>query len=334
MEIYTHTKPRLAFAGVGWIGRNRLQAAVDSGLAEIAVVTDPSEECLAEALKLAPASKPTSIFEAALLDPSIDGVVIATPSALHMEQAVMAFDHHKAVFCQKPLGRNASEVAAVVGAAARSGKLLGADFSYRYTAAFQAILPIIESGELGKIFAVDLKFHNAYGPDKPWFYDMSLSGGGCVLDLGIHLIDLMLVGLGFPEVNHVNSHLYSKGTRVTAHEAVEDYANVTMDLSNDVSASLQCSWNLQAGSEAVIEASFYGTNGAVSMKNINGSFYDFEAYRHWGTKSETLVSPPDSWGGRALVHWIEQLASNPEYSIEAEEFLSSAVVLDKIYGRS
>jgi predicted dehydrogenase len=146
-------------------------------LADIALITDPSQACIEEAIKIAPQSKSTPSYKDAITEKTIDGVVIATPSALHKEQAVAAFQQGKAVFCQKPLGRNLEEVTAVVNAAKRSNKLLGADFSYRYTKAFQAIYSIIQSGELGKIFGVDLKFHNAYGPDKPWFYDLNLSGG-------------------------------------------------------------------------------------------------------------------------------------------------------------
>jgi predicted dehydrogenase len=333
LETLIHTKPKLLFTGVGWIGRHRMQAALESGLAEAAVISDPSAECINEALKIAPAAKANTHFEEAINDPGVEGVVIATPSALHRQQAVAAFRQGKAVFCQKPLGRNADEVRDVVEAAQKANKLLGADFSYRYTDAFQTILPIIQSGELGKIFAVDLKFHNAYGPDKPWFYDKSLSGGGCVLDLGIHLIDLLLYALNFPEVKKVSSQLYAKGCSVKGEEEVEDYANVQMALANDSNAQLSCSWNLQAGCEAVIEASFYGTKGGVALKNINGSFYDFEGLRYWGTKTETLVSPPDAWGGRALVNWIERLAQNPDYSPEAENFIPSAEVLDRIYGR-
>lgn len=333
LETLIPTKPKLAFTGVGWIGRHRMQAALESGLADVVGISDTSAECLAEALKLAPASKTSSSFEDTINDAGVDGVVIATPSALHRQQSVAAFEAGKAVFCQKPLGRNAEEVKAVVAAAKKANKLLGADFSYRYTAAFQAILPVLQSGELGKIFAVDLKFHNAYGPDKPWFYDKKLSGGGCVLDLGIHLIDLLLFALDFPEVQTVNSHLFAKGLPLKGKEEVEDYANVQLTLADDIDAQLACSWNLQAGCEAVIEASFYGTKGGVALKNRNGSFYEFEGLRFWGTKTETLVQPPDAWGGRALLNWIEQLSMNPGYNPEANNFIASAEVLDRIYGR-
>jgi predicted dehydrogenase len=324
----------LAFAGVGWIGRARLQAAAESGLADIVLLSDPSPGCIEEALKIAPQSRSTASVEEAINDPQVEGIVIATPSALHKEQAVAALEKGKAVFCQKPLGRNGAEVADVIAAAQKNNRLIGADFSYRYTAAFQKIHSIIRSGELGTIFAADLKFHNAYGPDKPWFYDLSLSGGGCLLDLGIHLIDLMLYALDFPKVTNVSSQLLAKGTSVKGKREVEDYAAVTLELANGAVVQLACSWNLPAGSDAVIEASFYGTRGGVALKNRNGSFYDFDGVRYWGTKTEIVSALPDNWGGKALLNWIETLSQSNRYAAEAEQYLKSADVLDRIYGRS
>ncbi|HEX8331161.1 MAG TPA: Gfo/Idh/MocA family oxidoreductase [Segetibacter sp.] len=325
-------KPKLAFVGLGWIGRNRLQAAVDSGFADIIMLTDPSEACITEGLAIAQGSIAVSSYKDVLEHPEINGVVIATPSGMHKEQAIQAFKKDKAVFCQKPLSRTSADVSKVIETARKANRLLGVDFCYRYIAAFQMITHHIRSGELGKIFAVDLKFHNAYGPDKPWFYDINSSGGGCVLDLGIHMIDLMFYALDFPEVKKLRSRLYSKGVRAKETE-VEDYANVLMDLGNDATATLSCSWNLQAGAEAVIEATFYGTNGAVALKNINGSFYDFQAVRYWGTKTEIIAHPPDAWGGRALIRWIRNLGADTGFNKEAECYLPSAEVIDKIYGR-
>lgn len=120
-----------------------MQAAAASGLADIVMVSDTAAACIEEAIKLVPQVASAQSFEAALAA-DVDAVVIATPSALHMEQSVAAFEKGKAVFCQKPLGRNAQEVSAVVAAAHKANRLLGADFSYRYTAAFRAILPIIQ----------------------------------------------------------------------------------------------------------------------------------------------------------------------------------------------
>ncbi len=325
-------KPNLAFAGVGWIGRSRLKAVVESNLAHINLISDPSIECINEALKIAPAANISNSYEDILSSKNIQGIIIATPSALHKQQAVAALESGKAVFCQKPLGRNLEEVKSVVETARQNNRLLGGDFSYRYTAAFQKIFPFIQSGSLGKIFAVDLKFHNAYGPDKPWFYDLLLSGGGCVLDLGIHLIDLMLYALNFPQVTKVTSSLLAKGVSVKGKQVVEDYATVAMEL-GDITAQLSCSWNLAAGSDAVIEASFFGTSGGVALKNVNGSFYDFVGLHYRGTKTEVLVSPPDDWGGKALIDWVQKLSVSADYNNEAAQYLKSAEVIDKIYGR-
>src|SRR5690606_4635728 len=96
-----------------------------------------------------------------------------------------------------------SEVQPVIEAARSADRLLGVDFSYRFTEAMQAVRSLVEGGALGRVYAVDLVFHNAYGPDKPWFYDPRLAGGGCVMDLGIHLVDLALWTLGFPVVRDV-----------------------------------------------------------------------------------------------------------------------------------
>lgn len=327
------TKPRLAFVGVGWIGRNRMEAAAKSGLGDIVAISDPSAKCIAEAKKICSSGNTYTNYEDLLHDAAVDAVVIATPSALHMPQAIQAIKNNKAVFCQKPLGRNAREVGAVLEAAHEADLLLGADFSYRYTKAFRKILDVIRSGELGNIFAAELKFHNAYGPGKPWFYDINEAGGGCVLDLGVHLIDLLLYAFEFPTVTRIGSQLYAKGLRVQSGSVVEDYADVTMTLENDAHAHLSCSWNLQAGTEAVIEVNFYGTHGGVAMRNINGSFYDFEARRFWGTRSEVLIDGPDDWGGRAIIHWLERLNRSKHFDDQANNYLASAHVIDMIYGK-
>ncbi len=323
------SKARVGFLGTGWIGRHRMEAALATGAIEAVAVCDPSPECAEEAAKLAPDAKLLPSFEA-LLDEPLDGLVIATPSALHAAQSIAALERGIAVFCQKPLGRDAAEAQAVVDAAKQANRLLSVDFSYRYTAAAQAIAERVRSGELGQLFAADLVFHNAYGPDKPWFYDRAQSGGGCVMDLGVHLVDLLLWLLDFPEVTNVSSTLLSGGAPVPV-DGVEDYAVAQLTLANGLVARLACSWRLQAGQEAVIEASVYGTGGGASLRNVGGSFYDFEAKRLAGTSSETLVSPPDAWGGRAVAAWAEQLAQDRSFDASAERLVDVAKVLDRIY---
>ncbi|NLS06357.1 Gfo/Idh/MocA family oxidoreductase [Rhizobium sp. P32RR-XVIII] len=310
-----------------------MKSLLETGLVDAVAICDPSAEMAEEARKLAKSAEVVPSCNA-LLQHGLDGVVIATPSALHAEQAIEALSRGIAVFCQKPLGRSKDEVAAVIAAARAADRLLDVDLSYRHTAGMRRIRDIIRAGELGSVFAADLVFHNAYGPDKGWFYDRSLSGGGCLMDLGVHLADLGLWTLDFPSVTKVEGRLFRQGLPLRKDETeVEDFAVGTIELAMGAVLRLACSWRLHAGCDAVISARFHGTEGGAALRNVNGSFYDFVAERYHGTRSETLCNPPDDWGGRAAVNWARQLAQGHGFDPACEKLFDVAAILDAIFGR-
>jgi predicted dehydrogenase len=304
------TRPRLGFVGAGWIGRSRLDAIERSGFAEVVGIADPA---VSGAL--------ASVDE--LLERELDGLVIATPSALHVGQAAAALARGLAVFCQKPLGLNAAETARIVRVARDADVLLGVDLSYRHTEAARRVRELVFAGELGDVFACDLTFHNAYGPDRPWFYDRDLAGGGCLIDLGIHLVDLALWTLDWPRVASVSSNLRG--------EPVEQFAVAELELVTGAVVRIACSWNLHAGRDAVIEAHFHGTGGGAAIRNVDGSFFDLIAERYRGREREVLVAPPDDWFGRAAVDWASRLAAGERYDAEIERAVDVAAVLDDLY---
>jgi predicted dehydrogenase len=326
-------RPRLGFLGVGWIGLNRMEAMARSGLAEVAAIAEPVRECAEKARGMVPGTEWVRSLDE-LLRMELDGVVIATPSALHAEQSMAALENGLAVFCQKPLGRTAAETRQVLEVSRRANRLLGVDLSYRGTAGARKIRDLVRQGGLGRVFAADLVFHNAYGPDKAWFYDPLLSGGGCVMDLGIHLADLALWTLGFPRVHQVKGRLYAGGELLRGRSSVvEDYATAQIELETGATVQMSCSWKVSAGCDAVISASFYGTEGGAALRNVNGSFYDFVAEQYRGTKREVLAEPPDEWGGRAALEWVCKLSDNPGFDPEQEHLVQVALVLDAIYDR-
>jgi predicted dehydrogenase len=326
-------RPRLGFLGVGWIGRNRLEAVAASGVAEVCAVADAATDtatAVAAAVG-APVCPPQALLDGSL---GLNGVVIATPSALHMQQTVQALESGLAVFCQKPLGRTAAECSASVQAARTADRLLGVDLSYRHLSAVARMREVIESGQLGEVYAADLVFHNAYGPDKPWYTDPAQAAGGCVLDLGIHLVDLVLWLLGWPAVEAVTSRLFAQGRPMPVDgSVVEDYGVTRLDLATGAAVTLACSWYLHAGTPAAIEATCYGSKGSVSLTNVAGSFYHFAASLNVGTTRTALAAPPDEWGGRAIVRWAEQLADGAGFDRAAEDLVTVAQVLDRVYGR-
>jgi len=325
------SRPRVGFLGTGWIGRHRMQAMLETGAIEPVAIVDSSPECAEAARALAPAAAVLPSLEA-MLDQGVDGVVIATPSALHAAQAITALERGVAVFCQKPLGRSEAEARGVVEAARRADRLLAVDLSYRRTQAAEALVERIRSGSLGHVFAADLVFHNAYGPDKAWFYDRQLSGGGCLMDLGVHLVDLALWALDWPQVEKVSGNLLTKGKPLAeAPGSVEDYAIAQLELAGGAVVRIACSWHLNAGCEAMIGASFYGTQGGAALRNVAGSFYDLAADAFSGTTSEPLCTPPDEWGGRQAADWAVRLAAGQGFDPAAEQILVTSGVLDRIY---
>lgn len=325
------TRPRLGFLGVGWIGRDRLRALVDGGWADAVAIADPEPKVRhAVAAELADAVAVASLDE--LLEIELDGIVVATPSAMHAEQAIVALERKLPVFCQKPLGRHASETARVVEAARKHDVLLGVDLSYRHTRAMQSIAEHIRAGGLGRVHAIRLTFHNAYGPERPWFYRKRESGGGCVIDLGTHLVDLAAWVLGFPALSSVASRLTRAGAPIYRDaDECEDYAFAQLEFADGCVVQLACSWRAPAGRDAVIDATFHGTRGGATLRNVDGSFYDFVGELHDHTQTHLRVGPPDAWGGRAAIEWAARVGAGQGFDPAAEQYVRVAELIDAIY---
>lgn len=326
-------RPRLGFAGLGWIGRQRLQAVAESGLADITALADCDSAALDAAAPLAPGARRCRSLDE-VLEARVDGVVLATPSGGHADEALRALDAGAAVFCQKPLARTGAEAERVVRRARQLDRLLGVDLSYRHLAATAWLSGLVRGGLLGRVYAVDLTFHNAYGPDRDWYYDRARAGGGCVMDLGIHLLDLAAMWTGGPP-EIVAASLFAGGR--PWHEgdpAVEDFGIVHLTTANGGAARIACSWRAPAGCDAVIEFTVYGTDGGARIRNVGGSFYDFVGERLQQNRSETCVQPPDAWPGRAAVGWVARLAENAAFDPAAEALVGLSRAIDAIYSAS
>jgi predicted dehydrogenase len=333
------TLPRLGFLGVGWIGRNRMEALAHGGVARIAALADPQAGALEAAAAVAPEAERAGSLEE-LLEHELDGLVVATPSALHAEQAIAALERGLAVFCQKPLARDAAETRRVLEAARSADRLLAVDLSYRHIEALRTAHELAASGAIGELHSLDLAFHNAYGPDKPWFTDPELAGGGCLIDLGTHLVDLALwltdsavpFGRPAPKRNRTIGVESARTLRLHGHE-VEDHATVELAI-GDVRVRLACSWFTPAGGECAFECTAWGSDGGVAVRNVGGSFYDFRTELWRGTGSEVVAEPPDAWGGRAIAAWAERLRSDRGYDPAADDLEAVAETIDAVYSEA
>jgi predicted dehydrogenase len=136
----------------------------------------------------------------------------------------------------------------------------------------------------------------------------------------------------FPGVTDTSATLLRDGSALPENE-VENYAAARLVLANGVHVRIACSWNLNAGRGAVIEASFYGTRGGAQMRNEAGSFFDFSADLFKGSNSERIASPPDDWSGRAAAEWVRKLNGGERFSGSTTGLLDTARTLDRLYGR-
>ncbi len=326
-------RPRLGFVGAGWIGKMRLDAVATAGAGDVAAVCDADPEraraAAGEHAGAAVVPTPEELLARAG-DLRLDGVVIATPNALHAPQAIAALEAGLAVFCQTPLALNAAEAQAIVDAARRSDRLLGVDYSYRHTDGMAELHRIARSGELGRIFAVESVFHNAYGPDKAWCHDPALAGGGALMDLGVHVIDSALWVLGHPQIRAVHGRAFRQAQPLDG-VGIDDFATARLELDDDAAASIAVSWNAHAGADCVIRTTAYGTNGGAEFRNVGGSFFDFELVRFHGRTSQLVTSESKAWLGRAIVAWARRLASSPAYDAQIEESVIVAQAIDAIY---
>jgi predicted dehydrogenase len=311
-----------------------MEAVQRAGAASVAAVADVDVDA-ARAAADAVGGAPICADLDELLSYELDGVVIATPTALHASQARAAMERGLPVFCQKPLGRSARECRALIELARQAGVPLGVDMSYRHVEAVERALEALRAGRIGVPHAAELTFHNAYGPDKAWVRDVELAGGGALIDLGCHLIDLARLFLGALVPVSVHADLFAAGERLGPDpERVEDLALAQVTLTDGRALRVACSWWLPAGADAVIDATFIGDGRALSIRNVGGSFYDFESLLIDGRRSERIAGPPDEWGGRALIRWAERLARDSSCDPEVEQLVSVAELIDRIYGRS
>lgn len=324
--------PRVAFVGLGWIGRKRLDAAAaESDLIEVSALVDSDVGRLQATATEYPEAAPCSTVEE-IFDEDIDAVVIATPNGLHAKQAIACLERGLPVFCQKPLATTLADVQRVIAAARNADRLLGIDFCYRHIGGMPELRRRVMSCAIGEIVAVDLCFHNAYGPDKSWCHDRRLAGGGCLLDLGVHLLDLSLWVQGMPPTERVRSRLFAQGEPVQGDSGpLEDLAYAEFIQANGAVVRLACSWHAQIGQPAQICMSLSGTRGGACWSNVAGSFYDFDTQMFVGTNRELLGASRDDWGSRALCAWLAQLRESNRFDAEAEHIVRSAALIDEVY---
>ena len=202
---------RLGIVGAGGIGRTHVKAAAAAGV-EAACVADLDKDAArtlaATAGDADAVDDPQKLFDS----DKVDAVVIGTPNAFHKDLAIAAMRAGKDVLVEKPMALSAADCRAVNAVAAQTNRILQVGFVFRYTAAAAAARKFIEAGRLGTIYRAQASWYRRRGIPGlgGWFTTKKLSGGGPLIDLGVHVIDSVLYLMGQPTPRRVSGKTYAQ----------------------------------------------------------------------------------------------------------------------------
>jgi predicted dehydrogenase len=204
----------------------------------------------------------TTEMEAAINRPEVDVVCISLPNNLHEEAVMLCCKHKKAVMTTKPLGRNAAEARRMLDAVEKAGIFNGYLEDLVYTPKFIKAQESVQSGALGRIlWAKSRETHP--GPHSDWFWDMEQAGGGCILDLGCHCVEIARSYIG-KEIKPIEVMCWAD-TQVKPIDA-EDHAIGLVKYENGAIGQFEVSWTFRGGLDLRDEV--MGTEGTIWINSF------------------------------------------------------------------
>lgn len=277
--------------------------------------------------------------------PEIDAVSVCTWNAAHASCSIMALNAGKHVLCEKPMAMNAKEAAEMIDASKKNGKKLMVGFVRRFGNDAAVARDFIEAGNLGDIYYAKAVYLRRNGCPGGWFADKSLSGGGPLIDLGVHVIDLVRYLMGCPKPVSAYGATFSgmgrrenlkdskeyvlRRTSKLAHD-VEDLATALIRFDNGVVLSVEASFNLHTGTRQN-GFEMFGTKGGIKLAP------DFELYTEINDylANVTLQKPTaflfEESFNTEINYFVESILEDRDISSIAEDGCTLMKILDAIY---
>ena len=204
----------------------------------------------------------TTDMEESIAHKDVDVVCISLPNNLHEEAVHLCCKHNKAVICTKPLGRTAEEAKRMVEAVEKAGIFAGYLEDLCYTPKFLKALDSVKSGSLGEIIWTKSRETHP-GPHSEWFWDLEQAGGGCILDLGCHCIEISRNYIG-KDIKPIEVMCWGD-TQVKPIDA-EDHAIGLVKYENGAIGQFEVSWTFRGGLDLRDEV--MGTEGTIWVNSF------------------------------------------------------------------
>jgi predicted dehydrogenase len=253
-----HERLRCAVIGTGAFGLDHLNSLLHSPRATAVALAEVNAERLREAAERFKIARSYSDYHDLLDQPDIDAVTIAVPNYLHARIAIDALQARKHVLVEKPMAMNAKEAAKVVETAKRMKRTLMVAQNFRFNRHTQVAKVIVERGDLGEVYHARCFWLRRAGIPRvgSWFTRKQFSGGGSLVDLGVHMLDTCLHLLGEFEVKTVSAQTFARfGPRGLGEMDwgkseidpkkpfdVDDLCVALIRLKSGHTVSLECAW--------------------------------------------------------------------------------------------
>jgi predicted dehydrogenase len=291
----------VAIVGCGFIGHKRAQALAG---ARLRLCCDADLEQAKKLVWVNPGAKSATDWHAVVNSPKIDIVIVATTHDMLAPIAAVAAGAGKHVFIEKPGARRAAELDAVAEAASRTGALVRVGFNHRYHRAFRKAREVFDSGAIGPLLFIRGRYGHGGRPgyDREWRGDPAVSGGGELLDQGVHLIDLARWFAGdFARVTGRTPTFFWE-TRV------EDNAFLLLETAAGQIAFLHASWTEWKN---LFSYEICGRDGKLEIQGLGGSY---------GAERLTFYKMTPEMGPPETTAWEFPMADN-SWETEFAEFL-------------
>ncbi|MFJ5760313.1 Gfo/Idh/MocA family protein [Neobacillus sp. NPDC093182] len=273
-------KLKIGVIGAGSISDMHLQSYVKNERVELYAVCDMNEERAEEKAKQYGAATFYGDYPSLLANKEIDAVSICTWNNSHAEIAIAALNAGKHVLVEKPLCTTVEEAKKIQETVKQTGKVLQVGFVRRYASNTKILKEFIDTDELGEIYYAKASCLRRLGNPGGWFSDKERSGGGPLIDIGVHVIDICWYLMGKPKVKSITGNTYYKlGNRSNVKNlsfykaadydpeknTVEDMANALIRFENGASLMVDVSFTLHAKKDE-ITVKLYGEKGGVEVE--------------------------------------------------------------------
>jgi predicted dehydrogenase len=312
---------RVGIIGLG-MGRHHIAGYQTHPQAAVVAIADPDPARLKEIGDKYNIARRYASGEEMLAAGRLDVVSIVTPNKYHLPHTVAAFEAGCHVLCEKPMALNANEGRQMIAAAERAGKRLMINFSYRFTEQSMALKEQVDSGILGDVYFARTIWHRRRGLPGlgSWFGQKALSGGGPLIDLGVHRLDLALWLIGYPRPVWVMGSTYNPIASALAREKGARF---------DVEAS----WAANIAERELMETRLYGTKAGLVQRNVEETYkFEAEIYlerngAHFDMKLHAPLRPAPS----PMYHFVDCILNDKPHIATAEEGLRVMEILDALY---